>query len=147
MATLIEALENAKRLNQLRSLLISYIRKTEVNWTTANKEQLFKDSVDIFGEPLGYYSHYTEYLTDGEKRYGEPFTAEDTGDFFRGFFISVTNDFILFGSKDPKTDEILESDAWLSHDLFGLTDESLAEIIENKILPYLQHESRKQLDI
>lgn len=53
----------------------------------------------------------------------------------------------MFGSKDPKTDEILESDAWLSHDLFGLTDESLDEIIENKLLPYLQLESRKQLDI
>ncbi len=147
MATLIEALENAKKLNQLRSLLITYIRKTEVNWITANKEQLFQASSDIFGNPIGYYSKATEEISGGQKREGEPFTSVDTGNFFKGFYIKVDNNKIMFGSTDSKTDEILKSKHWLSHELFGLTDENLAEIIENNILPYLQLESRKQLDI
>lgn len=86
-------------------------------------------------------------MSGGRKREGEPFTSVDTGNFFKGFYIKVDNNKIMFGSTDSKTDEILKSKHWLSHELFGLTDENLSEIIENNLLPYLQIESRKQLDI
>jgi hypothetical protein len=142
MATLQEALENAQRFMNLKTNLISYIRKTGANFTTANKEQLFTQSEDIFGNPLGFYSKATEEITNGRKKEGEPFTSVDTGVFFRGFFMKVVNDRLIFGSTDTKTNDILKSKSWLTHELFGLSDDSLAEIIEKNILPFVQNESR-----
>jgi len=127
--------------------LIAYIRKTEANFTTLNKEQLFTQSEDIFGNPLGFYSKSTEEITNGRKKEGEPFTAVDTGVFFRGFFMKIINDRLIFGSTDPKTNDILKSKSWLTHELFGLSDDNLSEIIEKNILPFVQNESRNLLKL
>jgi hypothetical protein len=147
MATLQQALDNARTLVNLKSSLIAYIRKTETNFTTLNKEQLFTASEDIFGNPLGYYSQATEVITKGRKKAGDPFTAVDTGYFFKGFYMKFVSDRLVFGSTDPKTNKILSSKSWLTHELFGLSDDNLAEIIDNNILPFLQNESRNLLKI
>ncbi len=147
MATIEEHLERVKKMNNLKEVLFDYIKKIENNFTALNKEQLFYHSSDIYGNPIGFYSRATEEITGGEKQEGEPFTAVDTGDFFKGFFIKREGDKIRFGSTDPKTDEILNSKHWLSHDLFGLTEQNLKEVIEQSIYPFVINESRKALQL
>lgn len=143
MATLQEQLQIVQRMN-LRNDLLNFLKRIENNLTTLNKEQLFYKSSDIFGKPIGYYSEATEEITGGEKRKGQPFTAVDTGDFLKGFYIKIIGDSIEFGSRDSKTDKILSSKHWLSKDLFGLTDESKSELIEQSILPFI-YDYNKQI--
>ncbi len=147
MATLSQAKKNARGLRNLKSNLFSYIKLIENNFLTLEKERIHDKSEDIFGKPLGYYSEATESITGGEKRAGDPFTGVDTGDFFKGFYMRIQGDKLFFGSTDSKTDEILKSKHWLTHELFGQSDEDLRIIIDENILPFLHLTTRKILKI
>ena len=63
------------------------------------------------------------------------------------FYAKVQNNMVVFGSADPKTNIILNSDNWLSKDLFGLTDDDLNKLISDKIKPFLLQTIRQKLDI
>jgi len=52
---------------------------------------------------------------------------------------------IVFGSTDNKVPLILDSDNWLSKDLFGLTDQDLQKVIEDRIKPFVIAHSRKMI--
>lgn len=158
MATLYEQLEKAKNLNSQRisDELFNFIKSIQDKFTELNKEQLNKDSQDIFGDPIGYYSKATEWITVNEallgkradiKKEGDPFTMKDTGDFLKGFYIDIKNDAIFFGSKDKKTPLILDNENLLSRDLFGLQDDNLRELIERDLLPFVLKFARKELDV
>jgi len=112
-----------------------------------NKEQLQKDSKDIFGQPIGFYSKATEVLSKGRKKKGEPYLGYETGDFFKGFYMQEVAGVLRFGSTDPKTAKILSSENWLSDELFGLSDENLKEVIENRLLPFFMEHCRDILEI
>ena len=149
MANFHTQLEKSKNINEIKisNDLFDYIRSISEELTELNVKQLNEDSKDIFGKSIGFYSEATELITGGKKRKGDPFTAKDTGDFLKGIYANVFKDNVLFGSSDPKTDDILDSPDWLSNDLFGLTDENLKEVIENKILPFVLMNYRKELGL
>ena len=71
----------------------------------------------------------------------------ETGDFFKGFYMQEVAGVLSFGSTDPKTSEILSSESWLSDELFGLSDENLKEVIENRLLPFFMEHCRVILEI
>jgi len=146
MATLLRQLQAAQRVNKpsLIAEIVTVIRSLEKTFVDKNKEQLEKDSTDIHGRALGFYSQATEYITtnmallggvNNIKRAGDPYTGVDTGDWFEGFYMKVENGTLFFGSDDEKNDEILRGDHWLTTEFFGLTDENLREVIEKSILP------------
>ena len=108
-----------------------------------NREQLNKESSDVFGNPIGFYSVATDILTDGEKEFGTPFTLFDTGVFLPTIFARVAGPVVLFGANDPKTNEVLEN--LLSKDIFGLSDEGLRLVVNEEIVPFLQGYFSKQL--
>ena len=145
MATLYEQLEKAKRLDSKRisDTLFDFIKSIQKKFTDINTEQLNKDSEDIFGDPIGFYSRATYFLTGKSG----PYDMYDTGDFLKGFYIRVHNEMIFFGSKDPKTPLILDNDNLLSRDLFGLQDDNLRELIERDLLPFVIQYSRKSIDV
>lgn len=149
MATLYEQLQKSKKLKteNIKRDLSKFIRSIEKQIIDKNKEQIEIDSKDIHGKAIGYYSYATELITGGSKKQGDPFTGKDTGNWFDGFYMQEVSGVLSFGSTDPKTNDILSSEHWLSEDLFGLTDENLTEIIEEQILPFIIRNSRSILDI
>lgn len=112
-----------------------------------NKKQIKEDSQDIYGKAIGFYSKATDEISGGAKPWGTPFTGEDTGEWMDKFYMTVYQDVFYFGSTDPKTDDILSSPNWLSHDLFGLTDENLDKAIEEKFLPFVLEYCKKSLGL
>lgn len=149
MATLQEQLTKAKKLqpSRLQKDFFKFIKSIEKELLDKNKDQIFNDSKDINGKPIGFYSYATEVISKGKKKKGEPFTGFDTGDFFKGFYMQEVSGVLRFGSSDSKTQTILNSENWLSHELFGLSDENLNEIIVKRLLPFFIENSRAILEI
>ena len=149
MATLRQALRNAKKVNPLtlEREIFRIVRRIETDFTGANRDQLFKNSSDIFGNPIGFYSKATENITGGRKKEGQPYNMFDTGNFLRDLFARVKGDSIVFGSDDGKVDEILSNRRLLSKKLFGLTNQNLTRIIQEEILPRYLKFIREELRI
>lgn len=149
MATFQQQLKKAQQLSptKIEKSLFKFIRSIEDVLLELNKSQLRDNSQDIFGNPIGFYSFATELISGGRKRRGDPFTGEDTGDWFRGFYFQIVGDVIRFSSRDPKTSLILASKDWLSDEVFGLTDENLKAVIARDIQPFFLKHIRDTLEI
>ena len=149
MATLQEQLQKAKKITpqSLSKDLFKFIRSIEKEILDLERKRISEDSKDIFGKPIGFYSRATELITGGKKKAGDPFDGIDTWKWQKDFFMQEVSGVLRFGSKDPKTIDILRSDNWLSDELFGLSDEDLKEVIETRLLPFFIENSRKKLDI
>jgi hypothetical protein len=147
MSNFDKQLERAKEIDPelVSKALFDYIKTLREELIGLNKKQLNEDSQDIHGKAIGFYSKATEIITGGAKGAGEPFNAKDTGSFLDKFYMTVYNDVFFFGSTDPKTDDILSSDNWLSADLFGLTEENLNQVIETRFKPFIIDYYKKQL--
>lgn len=158
MGTLQQQLEAAKKLTSQRvsNDLFDFLKSISKEIVEINKNKVSKDSKDIFNQAIGFYSEATEYITKNNallgkgnkiKYAGDPFDAEDTGYFLKGFYVNISNAELKFGSTDSKTEIILKSDNWLSDDLFGLSDKDLRELIDNQLLPFIINNQRKILDV
>jgi hypothetical protein len=149
MATLQEQLTKAKQIqpDRLKNDLFKFIKSIEKEFLDKNKEQIQEDSKDIFGKPIGFYSYGSELASGGKKKKGDPFTGFDTGDWFKGFNMQEVSGVLRFSSTDDKNQLILNSDNWLSDELFGLSDENLKEVIETRLLPFFIENIRNKLDI
>lgn len=158
MATLKEQLQKAKNLtsHKISDELFNFIKTIQDKFTELNRKQLFETSEDIFGNPIGYYSQATEYITTnnallgygGEiKREGEPYNMRDTGDFLKGLYIDVKKGEIYFNSNNEKTDLILSNENLLSKNLFGLKEDNLRELIDADLLPFVIKYIRNTLNV
>lgn len=150
MATLLEQLQKAKKLNEttVKNDLFRFIKTIETEILDKEKDRIENKSKDIQGEALGFYSQATEIISKGSKKAGEPFTGKDTGDFFKGFYMQEVSGVLRFGSKSPHWADIQKSSGvWLSKDLFGLSDEDLKAIIQERLLPFLLQNIRIKLDV
>lgn len=149
MANIEEHFAQVKGINEalVSRELFDFIRSIESELTDLNRKQLNEKSKDIYGDAIGFYSKATEVITKGRKKAGEPFDAKDTGSFLNKLYAKIQSDSIVFGSTDSKVDLILNSDNWLSQDLFGLTDEDLNKVINEKVLPFMISSTRKNLGL
>ena len=149
MANFQQQIEKAKQLNpeKVSKDLFKFIRSIEKQILDKNKEQIFENSQDIHGQAIGFYSYATEQITKGRKKKGEPFDGKDSGDFFNKMYMQEVSGVIRFGSKSPHYADILKSKSWLSKDILGLTDESLNELIQTELLPFIISHYRKILEI
>lgn len=155
MATLKQALNQSKKIqeNSIHKLLFTIIKSIQKEIIELNKNQLSQGK-DVFNKTIGLYSRATEAITTNQyllgqrkdiKKEGTPYTAQDTGDFFKGFYLEIVDDAFRIFSTDPKTHEILDS--WESDALFGLSDKDLREIVTRDILPFLLKNIRNTLQI
>ncbi|TDE53758.1 hypothetical protein [Flavobacterium sp. GT3P67] len=94
-----------------------------------------QDSEDVTGKPIGFYSPATELITNGRKKTGEPFDLTETGKFLDGIFAKVQSNSILFDTTDPKKKEVLKN--LLTDDIFGLQDNDLKMVIDERLSPFL----------
>lgn len=147
MATFQEQLVRVRTISPavMEKEIFDFIKTIKNEMVEKNREQIFEKSQDIYGNAIGFYSRATDVITKGRKKAGEPFDGKDTGAFLKSFYATVLDDLVFFGASDPKTDLILESDSWLSKDLFGLTDENLRVFIRERILPFVVKEYRQKL--
>lgn len=149
MATLQNQLKRARKLNPetLEKDLFKFVRSIEKVFLDLEKERISVRSEDIFGKAIGFYSKSTERITKGRKEAGKPFTGIESGDWFKGFYMKEEQGNLRFGSTDPKTNDILTSDAWLSDDLFGLSDDDLKKVISERVLPFFIKHSKTILGL
>lgn len=149
MATLLQQKQRIQLLKEevLSDQIFKFIKSVEDKLVKLNVDQINKDSSDINGKPIGFYSYATELITNGRKAQGQPFDGRDTGDWLESFFVSIENDKISFGATDAKTLTILTSDNWLSSQLFGLTEENQRQFIRKELLPFVLKYQREVLGI
>lgn len=149
MATFNQQLERSKSVTSeiISRELFAFIKTVSEYMVELNKKQINQDSQDIYGKAIGFYSKATDILTNGQKEWGTHFTGKDSGKWLDSWYVTVLDDIFYFGSTDPKTDDILSSPHWLSHSLFGLTDENLKDVIETKIKPFVLDNNRKKLGL
>jgi len=149
MATFQQQLKKAKNLSErkLSKDLFVFIKSIQADIIKLNVDQINKDSKDIFGNPIGFYSYMTEVITNGRKKQGEPFDGDDTGKWLKSFYLDIQGDAFRIFAKDPKTHIILDSEYWLSDDLFGLSDKNLKALISRELKPFVLKNVRKILDI
>ncbi len=98
--------------NLQNKIIVEYIQQ----------DQLFERGVDETGQIIGTYSAYTEYLTNGRKKEGEPYNLFDTGEFYKSMVILLGKDFF-----EVDADPIKENDNLFTkfgEGIIGLTGES-----------------------
>ncbi|HPJ65953.1 MAG TPA: hypothetical protein PK243_10560 [Flexilinea sp.] len=145
MATFKEAQERAEALTpeKISNDFFQFVRSLEPYLAQLNKAAIFIDSEDIFGDPIGFYSRATEVISQGRKREGQPFNLFETGDFLDGFFAEVKDETITFGTTDSKKEKVEENT--LSNDLYGLRDEDLKKVIDEKLSPFFSEYFKREL--
>lgn len=102
------------------------IKDTSGTLISLNQKQLFNRGVNVEGEVIGRYSFLTQVISKGKKKQGAHYTLFDTGGFYRGMFIEVQKDKIIFDSKDYKSQMLQDV---LGNNIFGLTKESRQQYI------------------
>lgn len=114
---------------------------------TIQQEQLFKRGIDGDGDPIGYYSAFTEML-DPQKKEGTHYTLYDTGDFYRSMVVYIGNKFIEIDADPIKTDARTGETENLFYkygeNIIALTQENM-DILREKIKEGYQREINKIL--
>jgi hypothetical protein len=83
------------------------------------------------------YSKFTEFITGGRKRAGDPYTLEDTGAFYNSMFVKIGNDYFIVDADGNKGNDDLF--VKFGEDIIGLTDENienLAQIVAQKYVEW-----------
>jgi hypothetical protein len=93
-----------------------------------NQDQLLLEGIDADGKKLAPYRS-ENYAA--RKRLLNPAGVTDlrlTGKFYAGFFVTVEDFPLIFGSTDSKTDKLIEK---YGEKIFGLTEESKRYFMDN----------------
>lgn len=101
----------------------------------AIREDQLYEGVDGNDSNIGYYSFWTEILSNGRKKQGEPYDLKDTGQFYRSMLIKVLNDSIIIDADFEK----MQDQYWWRIDILGLTEENLelyAEMVRKNYIIY-----------
>ena len=128
---------------RVKSEFFGFIRRIERELVAYNQATIFENSQDVNGRSIGFYSKATELITNGSKSQGQPFDLMETGDFLESIFAKVTSNAIQFGATDPKLKSILNH--LLTNDIFGLQDDDLNKVIEDRLLPFLLNYYQEKL--
>lgn len=126
MATIEEMLNRFESLN-LRAEIPILIEKTEETIIALNQRQLYTQSIDKDGDPLGGYRSlaYEEMKIAMNPELGGLVDLNLSGAFYRGFrLLTVDENIFEIDSTDSKTED-LENKYGAA--IFGLTEDSLAE--------------------
>lgn len=109
---------------------------------------------NIFGEVIGTYSKWTEEIASTEdtrqpKIAGENYNFEWTGELFDKMYVKLRRDRLEIFSKAPHAElvEATYSTLFGESAIFGLTEESLEDFAQNKLIPELQIWVRETLNL
>ena len=102
------------------------------------KEQIFTQGIDKYGNIIGLYSATTEQFTEGRKKAGTKFDLFESGDFFASMYIMVLADEIIIDADSSK----MENKDWWRNAILGLTDENIKKLQERVKVKYLEFARR-----
>jgi len=153
MATLLQQSENLKKLNEsvIERQIFKALKEAEVAVLQANKEQLSRGE-NAEKKIVGEYAIRTEEYADAKgtftnvpKDAGMPYNFNWTGEFLKGFTLSVSTTEARINSTGVGSGG--KREFLTSENLFGLNDENLKKIIQSEILPFIHSFARKTLNI
>ncbi len=160
MATLTEQLEKLEKLTRktIENELFNAVKRIEKVVFDLNLKQL-ENTETSKGAPLinknkkysGFYTKATEEIALYEnpllpKKAGNPYNFIYRGDFIKGFKAKVTTKGVdIYSNGTGSGGKKVFFDGY--NDLFGLTDENLKEVINTRLLPFLQKYFRDVLDL
>lgn len=101
------------------------------------ERQLGDEGINALGKILGVYSYATEFLSGGRKRAGDPYTLNDTGEFWDSFSVQVFQGHITIDADGQKDDKNLLDEYGI--DILGLTDENLQLLINEAKQYYIEY--------
>jgi hypothetical protein len=119
-------------------------RKMILDWIQI--DQLTGKGIDSDGDELGTYSFLTEILSGGRKKFGDHYTLNDTGAFYRGMFVVVLKDSFVVDSDQAVKEDGTNLFYKYGDNIVGLTDENLAKLIAVLREKYIAF-ARRMLDI
>lgn len=131
-------IRNGKRLSELEAWYKTFDGDTKtkiVNWV--REEQIRQQGEDSKGDVIGYYSFATEFITNGEKQEGEPYSLYDTGETYRSLYLVVLRDAIVIEGDFSKMDD----QQWWSEDIYKLNENHvnrLRELVKNSFIAYVK---------
>ncbi len=99
--------------------------------------QLKSKGINADGEIIGFYSYATELISGGEKQEGDPYTLDDTGEFYESMFIQVFIDSFVINADANKGEDNLFSK--YGNNIIGLTEQNLDLIIIEIRKSYLNY--------
>lgn len=139
MEALKELLSKFKNLNQ-NKLWYEIMSKPQNKRYIINliqKEQLRLKGVDENNKVIGTYSPLTEMINP-KKVAGTHYTLEDTGQFFKSFYIKVGKNYIEIDANSLKVDEVTGEITDLFKEygdgIIGLTDESKTKLANRIVI-------------
>jgi hypothetical protein len=100
-------------------------------------KQLKEQGINKDGDVIGVYSEATEWITNGEKQAGDPYTLEDTGAFYRSMFMTVYKDLFEVNANAQKEDTNL-FDAY-GTGIVGLTEQNKSILIDKLRQHYINY--------
>jgi len=143
LAALDRLIANVKDVeDNLDRIVLDQVRKFEPEILDLNTQDQLAKGIDGAGDKI--FPEYRPLTIKIKTIKGQPtdrVTLEDTGDFYDGFTIHYGSTFFGIFSRDEKADKLERK---YGPDIFGLTDESLAEA-RDLICDDLQDEIRKRL--
>lgn len=152
MANLQEFQTRLKKLNNrqgLYAIAFKIVKQTQHIALSLQKQQL-SEGQDNTGKIIGTYSRATELealFGDNKPRTakveGQPYNFEWSGEFFDNMYLLFGDDEVSFWSKGEAVPDLVEK----YDNLLGLDDDNLPNYIRNSILPLLQMEARKVLQL
>lgn len=152
----LEKAEKELQPNQLMEVLLKYVKSIEDDVFDLNVRQL-EDGKDAFGKDLknknkkysGVYSNYTALIAKKEKPIlpkvaGKRYNFGWTGDYLKSFEMNLYPDRLeVINTREGSGTKKDFFDGY--KDKYGLTKESLSQLIQDKILPFMQNHVRKTL--
>jgi hypothetical protein len=142
-------------MNQLLQLIDKFqslpipqmIRETiEENQSIIEDKQIAQLEAGIYPDGGPILPEYTDFTIEIKKIKGQPYdrvTLKDTGDFYRGIKLDLSSDSFTLDSSDNKTGKIVDKYG----DVFGLSEQSKTELIEEQLKPTMQDKIRKYLEV
>jgi hypothetical protein len=134
-------------IDKFQSLPIqSMIRETiEENKSIIEDKQIAQLDAGQYLDGGSIAPDYSDLTIQIKKAKGQPYdrvTLHDTGDFYRGIKLDLEDDSFTLDSSDSKTGKIVDKYG----DVFGLSDQSKQELIEDQFKPTMIDKLRQYLE-
>lgn len=105
-------------------------------------DQLFKQGVDSKGQDLGDYAPFTVMIRNSRGLPVDRITLRFEGDFHEAWEGDFNHWPVIFGSRDPKTDELTFQ---FGDDIFGLTEENIDKLIKSGLKDAIREALKTQI--
>lgn len=123
------------------------IRETiEENASIIEDKQIAQLDAGTYPDGGPILPEYTDFTIEIKKIKGQPYdkvTLHDTGDFYRGIKLDLESDSFTLDSSDSKTGDLVDKYG----DIFGLSEQSKQELIDEQFIPTMDDKIRKYLAV